>query len=237
MTKRVIIPAILLSTLGIYNLSYAWNLHEPLNEPYVSLYPILTPGTTDTLDYNALKSVDNAIYRIEIRNFWKRSQEYNANILDAASKYNISSNLIRAIIYVESNGVRSRSGTAGEIGLMQIKYSTAVGLGYPGERWELYRADHNLLIGAKLLARQRDRYKGDILNVIAAYNRGSVFRWKKTERRILPGISLNTALKYRHVIRINGPYDRSQYGPYFNELYVKKVIKMYDLFNQVIVKA
>lgn len=237
MTKKLLVPAIILSTFGMYTLSYALDMRGTLNEPYISLYPILTPGTTDTLDHNALKNIDNAIYRVEIKSFWRRSQEYNGYIVDAARRYNIPNNLIRAIVYVESNGVRSRTGSAGEIGLMQIKYSTAISLKYPGEKWELYRADHNLLIGSKLLSIQKDRYGGDILDVISAYNRGSVFRWKKSERRILSGIKLNTALKYRHVFRLDGPYDRNLYGPYYNEVYIKKVIKMYDLFNRVIVKA
>lgn len=237
MTSKTIIPVILLSIFGIYSLSYARDLHNPLKEPYISLFPIPTPGIKDTLNYQALEEIDNIIYRIEIGSFWYRTKEYNTYIWDAAKKYNIPNNLIRAIIYIESNGDRSRTGSTGEIGLMQIKYSTAISLNYPGDKWELFKADHNILIGTKLLARQRDRYNNDLLDVIAAYNQGSVFRWRKTEKIILPGINLDTALKYGHIIKFNNPYDRSQYGPYYNEMYVKKVIEMYDLFNQVIIKS
>jgi soluble lytic murein transglycosylase-like protein len=58
----------------------------------------------------------------------------------------------RAIVRVESNYNPKVTGRAGEVGLMQIKYETAKGIGYTGSRADLYDPDTNLQWGMKYLA-------------------------------------------------------------------------------------
>jgi len=59
----------------------------------------------------------------------------------------------RAIVRVESNFNPKATGRQKEVGLMQIKYETARGIGFTGTREELYDPDTNLKWGMKYLAR------------------------------------------------------------------------------------
>lgn len=58
----------------------------------------------------------------------------------------------RAVVRIESNFNPRVTGQAGEVGLMQIKYETARGIGYTGTRADLYNPDTNLQWGMKYLA-------------------------------------------------------------------------------------
>jgi soluble lytic murein transglycosylase-like protein len=193
--------------------------------------PTIPPGISDKLDKNRIVH-----HSWDINTFWKRTRAYNELIYKAARLYNIPNNLIRAVIMQESAGKSMEVGSHGEIGFMQIKYTTALSVDYPGAAWELYKPEHNIIIGAKLIRKQLERYGGSVPDAIAAYNQGSVFRWNKTERRILEGIKRRIAERYGKVTRLNGPYDEMLYGPYFNQRYVNEVIKWYNEFNRVIIR-
>lgn len=69
-----------------------------------------------------------------------------------ASAHGIPSAFARAIVHVESNFQPLVTGRAGEVGLMQIKFETARGIGYTGTREALYDPDTNLQWGMKYLA-------------------------------------------------------------------------------------
>lgn len=58
----------------------------------------------------------------------------------------------RAIVRIESNFNPRATGRQREVGLMQIKYETARGIGFTGTREELYDPDTNLKWGMKYLA-------------------------------------------------------------------------------------
>jgi soluble lytic murein transglycosylase-like protein len=58
----------------------------------------------------------------------------------------------RAVVRIESNLNPRVTGRAGEVGLMQIKFETARGIGYAGTREQLYDPDTNLQWGMKYLA-------------------------------------------------------------------------------------
>jgi soluble lytic murein transglycosylase-like protein len=58
----------------------------------------------------------------------------------------------RAIVRIESNFNPRATGRQREVGLMQIKYETARGIGFTGTREELYEPDTNLKWGMKYLA-------------------------------------------------------------------------------------
>jgi soluble lytic murein transglycosylase-like protein len=58
----------------------------------------------------------------------------------------------RAIVRIESNFDPRATGRQREVGLMQIKYETARGIGFTGTREELYEPDTNLKWGMKYLA-------------------------------------------------------------------------------------
>jgi soluble lytic murein transglycosylase-like protein len=101
-----------------------------------------------------------------------RVLSYLTIIESASSYYNISSGMIAAIIHQESRGDYAALGRDGEIGLMQILPATARDMGFEGDK-KLYNPSINIFTGVKYLRFQLDRY-GNLLDMIAAYNAGSV---------------------------------------------------------------
>ena len=55
---------------------------------------------------------------------------------------------------------------------MQIRQTTAQGLGFSGDWERLYDPAVNIDLGAKLLRQLWDRFKGNAADVVAAYNGG-----------------------------------------------------------------
>ena len=64
------------------------------------------------------------------------------------------------------------TGSAGEIGLMQIKLETARGLGYTGSRQALYNPETNIQWGMKYLAGAHKLGNGTTCGTILRYNAG-----------------------------------------------------------------
>ena len=73
---------------------------------------------------------------------------------------------------VESSFRAGVTGGAGEIGLMQIKLSTARGMGYKGSRKQLYNPSTNLYWGMKYLGRAYQLAGGSTCGTILRYNAG-----------------------------------------------------------------
>jgi hypothetical protein len=104
------------------------------------------------------------------------TQEYSANIDEAAKLYGVDPALVRAVIHAESGfNPRARSRT-GAMGLMQLMPGTASDMGVSNP-WEVPQNIHG---GVKYLAYLLDEFKGDITLATAAYNAGpkSVERYR-----------------------------------------------------------
>jgi|GEM_PF-873550 len=97
---------------------------------------------------------------------------YEAEIHQAALRYNIPEDLIHAIVHTESNYNHLMRGGAGEVGLMQIRPSTARLLGYQGAVRELYNPDINLEYGVRYLALARYLSDGSLCGTVLKYNAG-----------------------------------------------------------------
>jgi len=95
-------------------------------------------------------------------------------IIEEATAFAVPIAIVRAIVAVESGGDAQAVGAAGEIGLMQIKLSTAQQMGYKGPGVGLFDVRTNIHYGTKYLAWQLNRYRS-LPSAIAAYNAGSVF--------------------------------------------------------------
>ncbi|WP_019222411.1 lytic transglycosylase domain-containing protein [Bartonella rattaustraliani] len=97
---------------------------------------------------------------------------YEVLIQKLAKKYNVPVNLVHAVIRIESNYKVRIKGAAGEIGLMQIKPSTARGLGFNGSVQDLYDPETNLEYGMRYLARAYKLSGGNTCGTILKYNAG-----------------------------------------------------------------
>ncbi len=89
-----------------------------------------------------------------------------------ASTHGVPPELAEAVVTIESRwNPRARSG-AGAIGLMQIKYATARGMGYGGSAAGLYEPKTNLTFGLAYLAGAHKLAGGDICGTILRYHAG-----------------------------------------------------------------
>lgn len=89
-----------------------------------------------------------------------------------AKKYGVPVELAHAVVKVESNFNPRARGSAGEIGLMQIKPATARMMGYSGSSKGLYDPETNIQFGMKYLAMAQDLGGGDTCGTILKYNAG-----------------------------------------------------------------
>jgi membrane-bound lytic murein transglycosylase B len=94
--------------------------------------------------------------------------EFDQLIADAAARYGLEPALIKAITAAESNFRPGAVSPKGAMGLMQLMPYTAEALGVedPMDPWQ------NVDGGTRLIAQFLDRFDGDVLISIAAYNCG-----------------------------------------------------------------
>ncbi|WP_187972075.1 lytic transglycosylase domain-containing protein [Aquibium microcysteis] len=89
-----------------------------------------------------------------------------------AKAYGVPVALAHAVVTVESNFRPHVTGSAGEIGLMQIKPATARMMGYSGSAKGLYDPETNVKYGMKYLAKAHELGGGDTCGTILRYNAG-----------------------------------------------------------------
>jgi soluble lytic murein transglycosylase-like protein len=97
---------------------------------------------------------------------------YAATIAKYASQNGVPVELATAVVQIESNFNPKMRGSAGEIGLMQVKPATARMMGYTGSAKGLYDPDTNIRIGMKYLAMAQQLGGGPTCNTILKYNAG-----------------------------------------------------------------
>lgn len=115
---------------------------------------------------------------------------YPAGFHEIVSRYCASSNveesLAFALIKAESTFSPAVRSPVGAIGLMQLMpataQETAKNLGESLNTATLTVPEINIKLGTKHLKELMERFDGNVVNVVAAYNAGStpVFRWRKT---------------------------------------------------------
>lgn len=80
--------------------------------------------------------------------------------------------LVDRIIAVESGGRAHVTGSAGEIGLMQIKCRTARSVGFRGSCKALYQPGINRKYGIAYLSLAIRKARGNLRHAVSLYNRG-----------------------------------------------------------------
>ena len=99
-------------------------------------------------------------------------QPYGSIIASHAQANGIPVNLAHAVVRHESGYRPDVTGRAGEIGLMQIKYATAKGIGYRGSRQGLYDPETNIKWGMKYLGQAQQLSGGSECGTLSRYNGG-----------------------------------------------------------------
>ena len=101
-------------------------------------------------------------------------QRYDALIArvvrETGGPYEVPFALVKAVIRQESAFRSDAVSRAGARGLMQVMPSTAARLGVAPER--LFDPEENIRAGVRLLASLLERYQGDVITTVAAYNAG-----------------------------------------------------------------
>ncbi len=97
---------------------------------------------------------------------------YGKLIAKYAAQHGVPYRLARAVVQVESSFRAGVTGAAGEIGLMQIRMSTARGMGYKGSAKQLYNPATNLYWGMKYLGKAHHLAGGSTCGTILKYNAG-----------------------------------------------------------------
>ena len=89
-------------------------------------------------------------------------------INEAAAKYEIDPDLLKAVIVQESRGDSNAVSKSGAKGLMQLMDGTAAELGVK----DVFNPRENIFAGAQYLKNQLKEHKGDLKLALASYNAG-----------------------------------------------------------------
>ncbi|MGB5883761.1 MAG: transglycosylase SLT domain-containing protein [Desulfobulbales bacterium] len=104
----------------------------------------------------------------KIDNEIAEQERYSSFINAAAKRYNLTPELIQAIIKIESSFNPFAISERGAMGLMQLMPETAkeMNVEYP------FEAEENIMGGSRYLRKLHDLFAGDLQLVLAAYNAG-----------------------------------------------------------------
>ncbi|WP_295158622.1 lytic transglycosylase domain-containing protein [uncultured Brachyspira sp.] len=124
-------------------------------------------GVYDGNTNNFAKAV-NAYKKASAESF---PTKYDDIIKEAAEKYSLPENLIKAVIKQESNYIPNAVSHKGAVGLMQIMPQTGAGLGV-ADKDMLKDPYTNIMAGSRYLSQMLNRYDGRLDLSLSAYNAG-----------------------------------------------------------------
>ncbi|MFV0279515.1 MAG: lytic transglycosylase domain-containing protein [Rhodoblastus sp.] len=124
-----------------------------------------------------------------------------AIIRKKAQEHGVPAFLVDVVTHVESSYRAGAVGSVGEIGLMQVRPTTAASLGFAGDVRELARPEVNVDYGARYLARAWRQTGGDLCRALMKYRAGL------SEERMSPLSVFYCAAARRH-LAASGVLDR-----------------------------
>lgn len=124
--------------------------------------------TTDAVENNA--STSNTYFSNYINRASLSYGDYLEQIFQKASDtYSVSKDLLKAMAKAESNFRQYATSHCGAMGIMQLMPSTASSLGVT----DAYDPEQNIMGGAQYISRLLEKYNGNLVYAVAAYNAGS----------------------------------------------------------------
>ncbi|MCX4245510.1 lytic transglycosylase domain-containing protein [Paraliomyxa miuraensis] len=178
----VVLGALLGALLGSAPLAQAGrNNYYAYTDANGTLHVTNVPGRTQG-DWSLYKSLEGSggddvargraaagEARVPVRSDSERLHRYDSFIRAAAGRYQLPESLLRAVIHTESNFYAQAVSRAGAVGLMQLMPKTAKALGVR----DPYDPSQSIHGGARYLRLLANRYDGDMVLVLAAYNAGA----------------------------------------------------------------
>lgn len=212
------------------NIRYQWRANryaDILLKNSFKQKSLKTASTNITVSYVTISMVkDHASIRVA---------KFKPIVKEYAKRYNLSENLIYAIIKTESNFNQFAVSNAGAYGLMQIVPSSAGKDAYkyvkgksvkPSSSY-LFNAKNNIELGSAYIKMLQTQYLKGIKNsvskeycVISAYNTGSgnvLKTFSKSRNRATTIINQKTPIEVYNTLRTKLPYDETR-------RYLKKVV-------------
>ena len=147
----------------------------------------------------SVKGFDSSLARREYGESVASAAGYTTLVSRYAAAYGVPVSLAHAVISVESNYRPNTRGSAGEIGLMQIKPATARMMGYTGHASGLFNPETNIKYGMKYLGMAHQLSGGATCGTILRYNAGhgarrmnpvSAAYCSKVKLRLVGGLNL-----------------------------------------------
>ena len=133
-------------------------------------------------DYSLKDDVTDQLNKINTDDFEKimrRISKFNPLIESSSEYYNLDENLVASVIYHESSGNSKAVSPKKALGLMQVTYDSAREVaarnnGYAKKptRREIMSPEKNIAFGTEYLSGLIDRYNGNVMLGLAAYNMG-----------------------------------------------------------------
>ena len=147
---------------------------------------------------------------------------------EAADRYDVPLNLLKAVAKAESNFDASVVSSAGAQGVMQLMPATAKALGVENP----FDARENIFGGAKYLSDKLKQYNGDIELALASYNAGSGNVSKYGGVPPFPE-TINYIKKIKEYMGMDIQADRNVYTSYpsVNQSKLSKTMQVTDLEN------
>jgi len=119
-------------------------------------------------DKKVIKKYRGSCINLSKKSLDQRANPYKSSITKHAKRFGVDSNLIKAVMAVESCYRNTATSPKEAQGLMQLIPATAARFGVS----DSYDADQNIRGGTKYLKVLTKRFKGNLIKTLAAYNAG-----------------------------------------------------------------